>query len=446
VKLRDLTRDRRASHRSVGRQRQQLSLLLAGQTLSATGDWLLLIALPFYIYSVTHSSIATGLIYAAKFVPAIGLGPLGGVIADRWDRRRLMIICDVLRATLLTLLVLPAAPERIWTIYLVVILQSALTTCFTSAKSALICQIVERHHLDRVNGLLFSADVASRIIGPAVGGFILATAGLALAAAVDALSYVVSAVTLVRINADDSRVQPDSSSQMGALDQPKRQSRGFFFDLQGGAQYIVANKQLYALTMVLGPTTFALGIVTVVMPAYVKDVMGAPASTFGLLMAAEAGAGMILAPLGHRLRRRIPQRSIIACSIAIIGLSQIGLASTASFSTAFIFMALIGGPGALVSIVVQTAMQQACCDELRGRVAGNIEGVVTCTTMLGLLVGSTVGDKLSVPISMALSGITLTAIGLLFLNSHALPDCRERDSRQQPEGRIVLDATPQFGF
>src|SRR5690348_12853609 len=113
---------------AVLRQRN-FALLWAGGLISMLGDWLLFIALPFYIYNLTGSALATGAMFIAETLPIVVFGSIGGVFADRWDRKRTMIIADLLRAALLLLLAVQS-PDWLWAIYLVVFVQSSVGQFF----------------------------------------------------------------------------------------------------------------------------------------------------------------------------------------------------------------------------------------------------------------------------------------------------------------------------
>src|SRR5713101_2598217 len=98
---------------SVLRQRN-FGLLWFGQLISIIGDWVLFVALPFYVYDMTGSALATGTMFAAQLLPSLLLGSLAGVFVDRWNRKRVMIGADVLRGCVLLLLLVVRSPEQLW--------------------------------------------------------------------------------------------------------------------------------------------------------------------------------------------------------------------------------------------------------------------------------------------------------------------------------------------
>src|SRR5437660_938968 len=121
---------------SVLRQRS-FALLWFGQLISVAGDRLLFVALPFYIYQLTGSTLATGGMFIAQLIPSLLLGSVAGVFVDRWDRRRVMIVSDLLRGLLLLLLLLVHSADLLWLMYAVAFAQSAIGQFFAPARNAI---------------------------------------------------------------------------------------------------------------------------------------------------------------------------------------------------------------------------------------------------------------------------------------------------------------------
>ena len=162
---------------AVLRQRD-FSLLWFGGVLSSTGDWLLFIALPFFIYERTGSALATGAMFAAETLPRLLFGSVAGVFVDRWDRKRTMIFADVSRAAILVLLLMVAAGGPLALIYAVVFVEASLSMLFIPAKNALVPNLVEERQLTAANSLNSMAEDVPTLIGPVLGGALFAVVGL----------------------------------------------------------------------------------------------------------------------------------------------------------------------------------------------------------------------------------------------------------------------------
>jgi len=183
---------------TVLRQRG-FGLLWAAGLISTTGDWLLFVALPFYVYQRSGSTLATGAMFIAQMTPPLLFGSVAGVFVDRWDRRRTMIVADLARAVLLLALLTVHGRADLPRIYVVAFLLAALGQLFGPAKGALIPQLVEGVHLVRANALNALGDNLPRLVGPAVGGLLFGVFGLPAAVLADSASFLVSGLLIATI-------------------------------------------------------------------------------------------------------------------------------------------------------------------------------------------------------------------------------------------------------
>src|SRR6187431_1312481 len=182
-------------------RRRDFALLWFGGLISMTGDWLLLAALPFYVYSRTGSTIATALIITAELVPNFLLTTFAGVYVDRWDRKRVMVLTSFASGlavagllTIDTFGVLPVALAVVGT-------QAALSTLFGPAENALLPRLVEADELVTANALNSLNNSLARLIGAPLGGLTLAIWGIHGVAILDAASFIVGAVLIAAIHA-----------------------------------------------------------------------------------------------------------------------------------------------------------------------------------------------------------------------------------------------------
>src|SRR5947209_6081928 len=137
---------------AVLRQRN-FALLWLGQLISLLGDWVLLVALPFYVYQRTGSALATGAMFIVETIPRLALGSLAGVFVDRWDRRWTMIVADLSRTVILLPLLLVHSHNALWLVYPVALLETTITQFFSPAFGALIPHFVEEKDLTAANSL-----------------------------------------------------------------------------------------------------------------------------------------------------------------------------------------------------------------------------------------------------------------------------------------------------
>ena len=135
-------------------RRRNVALLALGHLISVVGSWILLIALPFYIYQRTGSALAAGSMFLLEMVPALLFGSLAGVFADRWDRRRTMIVADVLRAVILLPLLLATRDGWLWVVFPVAFLEATVTQFFLPARGALLPALVPDEELEGANAAI----------------------------------------------------------------------------------------------------------------------------------------------------------------------------------------------------------------------------------------------------------------------------------------------------
>lgn len=175
-------------------------LVATGQLLSSLGDWLLLVAAPYYVLRLTGSTLATGLSMGAETLPALALGPVAGVFADRWDRRRTMLAADLLRAASVALMLLVHHPDQVWLIYLALVAEASFGQFFNPAQQALIPALVGRGpQLSAANSLAALIGGTVRLLGGPLGGALYALTGFAPVVALDAGSYLASALLITAI-------------------------------------------------------------------------------------------------------------------------------------------------------------------------------------------------------------------------------------------------------
>src|SRR5215472_6588875 len=164
-------------------RQRNFTLLWFGQLISMAGDWILLIALPFYVYNLTGSTFATGGMFMAQNVPRILLGSVAGVFVDRWDRRRTMIVSDIARTFILLLLVFVRSVDWLWLVYIIAFVQTAIGQFFGPAENALIPHLVSETNLVGANALNSLSQSLTRLIAPALGGALYGALGLTVVVA-----------------------------------------------------------------------------------------------------------------------------------------------------------------------------------------------------------------------------------------------------------------------
>src|SRR3989441_8526901 len=199
-----VTKGRAKRSPSVGyaellRTNHAFRFLWLGQVVSQMGDWFDTIAVYTIALRLTGSSRSVALIMVARFLPCVIMGPLSGVIADRFSRRSIMIIADLLRAVVVLGFLLVRRPDQMWLVYTLTVLQLGLSTFFEPAKTAAIPSIVSDSELVPANAIASVTWSAMLTLGAAIGGFVAGAFGTNVAFALDSLTFVASALLIMSV-------------------------------------------------------------------------------------------------------------------------------------------------------------------------------------------------------------------------------------------------------
>jgi MFS family permease len=378
-----------------------------GGLISLTGDWMLLTALPVYIYQLTGSTLATGAMLAARVVPRIVLGSVAGVFVDRWNRRQTLIVANLLLALGLLPLLLVTSGEWLWLVYVVAFLQSAMAQLVTPALGALLPHLVHPRELIRANSLNALSNDISRLVGPALGGVLVSATGLAGVALLDSASFAVAA-TMAALTALDGRpprapisaVPPSSTrTAWAAVAQQWVEGLG----------QVPRSRVLTVMFSFLAISAIGEGVMGSLFAPFVSTVLGGDAPAYGWIVSAQAIGGIV----GSLL---VSWRGMILPPSRLLGLGALGLClfdlMTFNYHViwpgiwpAIVFMAIVGAPIAAMVAGQTTLLQSATDDAYRGRVLGAFGAVGALSTLIGALLGGLLGDRAGIVMMLNIQGL-----------------------------------------
>ena len=366
-------------------------LFLGGQLVSQCGTWVQTVAQGWLVLQLTDSALAVGLVTALGSFPILLLTLYGGVVADRVDKRRLVIVLQSLM--LCEALALAVLTHQGWiTVHLVMGLASfyGLLSAFeVPARQALVSEIVGREDLMNAIALNSSAFNVARVIGPSIAGALIATVGLAACFYLNAASYLAVIVGLVLMRVRRPAA-PSRAPALGALKE--------------GFGYIFGNRWPRALvTIVAGFSVFGASFLPM-MPVYARDVLGLDAEGYGAILSAiglGAAAGAIgMAATGGRIRRG----RVVIATFALFGVLLSAGGYAAGFWTALAIFTAVGCLMAVNGILANTMLQLEAPDRLRGRVMGFYSFVVLGMAPFGAFQAGWVSERYGVRVSFAIGG------------------------------------------
>ena len=387
-------------------------LLWIGQAISQLGNAIFNVALLWLVLELTGSALAMGTVLIFTQVPWLVLQLLGGVLVDRYNRQQIMILSDVLRSAIVFLFAVFILTDwiELWHIYALATCFGIVAAFFNPAQAALLPLLVSKESLVAANALSISTLQLSNIIGPAIGGFIVALAGIGIGGAslLNAVSFGVGALALWLLRI------PSSSSNA--------RHQSLWTDLKEGWHYLWWTKRVLGLMLALaGLINFASASLLVLWPILSKEIYGTGAWGYGLLSAAFAVgvlAGSIITGAIGRVRR--PGLFIYGLAIFLgLGFSLGAFMST--LPVAMGLYAILGGVIGMVNVVFTALIQEFTAEELRGRIFSWVTLVSAGLVPLSMGVAGAAVDMWGPLPWLFVGGLWITLVSLLSL---LLPEVR----------------------
>lgn len=393
---------------AVLRQRN-FALLWFGGLVSLLGDWMLIIALPLYVYDQTGSVLATGLLRIASFVPSVLLGSIAGVFVDRWDRRWTMVVSNLLRVPLLLLLLLVRSPEEIWIVYVVAALQSVIGQFFGPAENALLPRLVDQSKLVAANALNALNDNVARLLGPVAGGALLGLLGLPSVVVLDVAALLVAAILISFVVVPPL---PVDTAEDTVAAEPEVHS-GLWRAWLDGLRVVREQPMIAALFAVQGTAMLGQGIFNVLWVVFVREVLGGDALAFGYMATAQGVGGLLGGLAVSRVAKVLPAPLLLGLSVGTVGLLSLVSINAQSLPLSLALVAVVGlvGTGWIVS--VQSLLQSSVEDRYAGRVFGAYGTTLALLQVTGMGVSSAAGDQLGAVALLNVAAGTFVGAGIL---------------------------------
>ncbi|MGY3055560.1 MFS family permease [Pedobacter sp. UYEF25] len=383
-------------------------LFFAGQSISLIGTWMQKTAVSWIIYSITGSKFMLGVSVFATLFPTAIFSLYGGIIADRYNRYRVLLITQIIslvQAVLLTLAIIFYRQDAVWWIIGLSVMLGIINGFDVPARQSLVRQMVDKDE-DLPNALALNSSMVnlSKLIGPALAGFILERFGEQVCFGLNAISFSAVIVSLLFMRLDKSRTKPDT----------KRNLRQEFSEAY---QYIkntatISSVIIFAAVINL----FALPFSTLT-PAFAKDVFHGTASTFGVIDGFVGLGAFIGALYLASLKQGTDLSKILARNTYIFGSGLIVFSYTTSFPLALAFLIYTSFGMMAIVTLTNTIIQIIVPHELRGRIISVFVMVLTAMVPIGSLLVGTVSHYFGVEATVFAEGI-ITIIVAFFYSSY----------------------------
>jgi len=397
------------------RQRNFALLWLGGLT-SLTGDWILRVALPFHVYQLTGSALSTGLMFIANTLPGVLLGSLAGVLVDRWDRKRTMVVASLLQGLLLLLLLTARSVEWLWIVYLVAFIESVIAQFFGPAENALLPRLVTQEHLTEANSLNALNNNLALLIGPALGGALFGGLGLAGVVLLDSASFLMASVMilLIRESFDPVENKAKTTEAASATKVIVAAWRTLWREWLEGLQFVTTDRSISALFIAGGIAVLGEGIFTVLLIPFVGLLHGG-ALVLGWLLTIRGLGGLIGGLAVGVSSRFMPPWRMFPLSLGLIGLLALIMYNALALMWALVILFLIGVPAMGAQVSSQTLFQSNVADQLRGRVFGAFGTTVALLMLSGQGLASALGDHVGIVAMLNIGGGLYILAGVIAL-------------------------------
>jgi len=390
------------------RTSRNFRLYLFGQTVSAIGTWMNFTASAWLVLQLTDSGTALGANVALYFLPMLLLGAYGGVLADRLDKRRILLITQAAYGIVaLSLWALVAFDlVELWMVYALSLASGVVTAIDNPSRQSFYVEMVGEEHVRNAVSLNSAAFTGSRVIGPAVAGALIATVGIATCFLIDGLSYAAVLVALAAMRPSEMHAQQRTTRERGHL--------------AAGLRYVWSTDELRRPLLAMAVVFTVSFNFAVFVPLLAERTFGGDAGTFGVLSAL-AGIGSFVGAIV--MASRVPEPGMRDLSLwavaAGVGLALPGLAPTlwlaglAMIPMGFTIMAFM--------ITGNTMLQLTSRPEARGRVMGLYGIVFLGSTPIGAPIAGLIGEHLGARAGFVLSGLVAGALGVALLAARRRP-------------------------
>ena len=392
-------------------------LFFFGQLVSVAGTWMQTVAQSFLVLDMTHSGTQLGLTTAARFLPMFVFGPLGGVIADRMDKQRVLYVTQTLSGLLAAAFAILIATHdiRLWSVYLLAVALGFVNVFDNPSRQSFIAEMVSAGDLPNAVMLNSVAMNMARVFGAALGGVIAAAIGLALCFACNAVSFGAVLISLALMHRSELFPARRVARKKGQV--------------RSGLRYVRSTPELLIPLLMIAVVGTLAWEFQVTLPLMASKVFHGGAATYGV-MASVMGAGAVVGGLISASRSRVRARALCVAAIGW-GIAILAAAAAPSLALELVAMVFVGYGSISFNSLAKTTLQLAAKPTMRGRVMALWALAWLGSTPVGGPIVGWVGQVAGARWSLVIGGVATLVCGIL-----AVPALRRVD-------RLTADATAQ---
>jgi MFS family permease len=371
---------------------RNFQLFFSGQLISLIGTWMDNVAEAWLVYRLTGSSLLLGAVAFAGQIPIFLLGPLGGFVADRWDRRKIVIATQFSSMILASMLSFLTLTKRVTVgeVTLLAALMGVVNAFDVPARQSLLVELVGREDLMNAIALNSSMFNGARIIGPSVAGILVASIGEGWCFFANAVSYIAVIAGLLMMRMQRTKIERPSSPWDHIIE---------------GFRFVRDTRPIRALLLLLGLVSLVALPYSVLMPIFAAKILHGSARTLGVLMGA-TGIGALAGALMLASRTQLQGLGkLVATSCAGFGACLILFSFSRSYTISTILLAPVGFFVMVQMASTNTLIQSMVPDRLRGRTMAVYSMMLLGMAPIGALLAGAVADRIGAPWTVAVGGI-----------------------------------------
>jgi len=371
-------------------------LFVIGQLLSGTGTWMQGVAAPWLVLQLTGSGVALGFDTSLQFLPILLFGAWGGLVADRFDNRRIQLVTQVCYALVAATLFGLVATHvvQLWMVYTLSFLSGCVTAIDMPTRQSFYLEMVGPDDLTNAMSLNTATFTGARIVGPAIAGVLIGVFGTAPVFLINAISYLAVVVALVSMRVGDLHPREHAARAAGQI--------------REGVRYVWRTPEL-RLPMALMAVVFLCAFnFMVLLPLLAVRTFHGRSSTYGVILSL-FGLGSLVGALVMASRARQPDSRRLARLGVVLGAIAVGLALAPSLGVAWLLLPPLGAAGIAFAVAANSTLQLTSTPQMRGRVMSLYTVVFLGSTPLGGPVAGWVGEHLGPRVGLAGGGVIAVA-------------------------------------
>ena len=380
-------------------------LFVGGQSLSLIGTWIQMVAVTWLVYKMTNSAFILGIVGFSGQLPLFIIAPFAGVIADRWDKKRMLLITQslaLLQALILAVLVFLNL-ITIWHLIVLSVFLGIINAFDMPIRQSFVVDMLDNQKQDINNAIALNSSMVNgaRLIGPSIAGILIATLGDGWCFAINCLSYLAVIISLLRMKIIKIPVKKSQTNVIGQLKE--------------GFKYTFGFKPIKYLILLLAIVSLMGTPLTLLAPVFAKDFLHGDASTFGFLMSAYGTGALVGAIYLLNKKNVLGLGKLIALAVLIFGGGMIAFSLSRYLWLSIVIM-MLAGMGMMLNVASTNTMLQTLTEEnKRGRVMSFYAMAFRGMSPFGSLIGGSLAGLIGAPLTLILGGAgCLAAVSIYF--------------------------------